>query len=164
LPLKPATSGRAKIRIAITPAAFEAIPATLPLGSVGYEPQLNAKGERLIWLEAAVVDCLAAVRGSSEFASPPMASANLFMAHWGRPGPPQFGGQPVTNIRNVKALHWWRLAQQGEPSPTGEALDRTAVLVSLTHRGCCGVERSPRFQLASSLTRQLAKPWRKVIL
>jgi hypothetical protein len=38
------------IRIAITPVAFEAIPATLPLGSVGYEPQTNAKGERLIWL------------------------------------------------------------------------------------------------------------------
>jgi len=43
------------IRIAITPAAFAAIAATLPLGSVGYEPQTNAKGERLIWLEAAVV-------------------------------------------------------------------------------------------------------------
>ena len=27
------------IRIAITPAAFDAIAATLPLGSVGYEPQ-----------------------------------------------------------------------------------------------------------------------------
>lgn len=36
---------------AFTPAAFEAISATLPLGSVGYEPELNAKGERLIWLE-----------------------------------------------------------------------------------------------------------------
>ena len=44
------------VRIVITSAAFEAIPATLPLGSVGYEPKLNAKGERLIWLEAAVVD------------------------------------------------------------------------------------------------------------
>ncbi len=54
------------IRIAITPAAFEAIAATLPLGSVGYEPQLNAKGERLIWLEAAVVDRLAAMRGPGE--------------------------------------------------------------------------------------------------
>jgi putative SOS response-associated peptidase YedK len=25
----------------------------------------------------------------------------LVMARWGMPGPPQFGGQPVTNIRNV---------------------------------------------------------------
>ena len=54
------------IRIAITLAAFEAIAATLPLGSVGYEPQLNEKGERLVWLEAAVVDRLAAMRGPGE--------------------------------------------------------------------------------------------------
>ena len=30
----------------------------------------------------------------------------LVMARWGMPGPPQFGGQPVTNIRNVKSPHW----------------------------------------------------------
>jgi hypothetical protein len=52
------------IRIAITPAAFEAVAKTLPLGSVGYENKVNEKGERLIWLEAASgasvdqVDCL----------------------------------------------------------------------------------------------------------
>jgi hypothetical protein len=50
------------MRISITPAAFEAIIATLPLGTVGYEPKLNAKGERLIWIEAAIVDRLAAMR------------------------------------------------------------------------------------------------------
>jgi hypothetical protein len=45
-------------------AAFEAIAATLLLGSVGYEAQANARGERLIWLEAAVVDHrLTAMRG-----------------------------------------------------------------------------------------------------
>ena len=54
------------IRIAITPAAFEAIAATLALGSVGYEPQPNAKGERLIWIEAAIVDRLGAMRGPGE--------------------------------------------------------------------------------------------------
>ncbi|MGO3933091.1 SOS response-associated peptidase [Rhodopseudomonas pseudopalustris] len=32
----------------------------------------------------------------------------LAMARWGMPGPPQFGGAPVTNIRNVKSLHWRR--------------------------------------------------------
>jgi hypothetical protein len=32
------------IRIAITPAAFEAIVATLPVGSVGYESVPNTKG------------------------------------------------------------------------------------------------------------------------
>jgi hypothetical protein len=39
--------------IAITQDAFEAIAATLPLGSVGYENAVNERGERLIWLEAA---------------------------------------------------------------------------------------------------------------
>jgi hypothetical protein len=48
------------------PAAFEAIAATLPLGSVGYEAQTNAKGERLVWLESAVVDRLTALRGPGE--------------------------------------------------------------------------------------------------
>jgi hypothetical protein len=36
------------IRIAITQAAFEAIAKTLPIGSVGYEAELDEKGERLI--------------------------------------------------------------------------------------------------------------------
>jgi hypothetical protein len=65
--ITPATaqSGR-MIRIAITPAAFDAISATLPLGSVGYEAQTNAKGERLIWLETAFVDKLATLRGPGE--------------------------------------------------------------------------------------------------
>jgi putative SOS response-associated peptidase YedK len=30
----------------------------------------------------------------------------LVMARWGMPGPPQLGGQPVTNIRNVKSPCW----------------------------------------------------------
>ena len=44
--------GLAMIRISITPEAFEAIVATLPLGSVGYEPALNSQGERRVWIEA----------------------------------------------------------------------------------------------------------------
>ena len=52
------------IRLAITPAAFDAIAATLPLGSVGYEAK--PKGERMIWLEAAVVDRLTALRREGE--------------------------------------------------------------------------------------------------
>jgi hypothetical protein len=54
------------IRIAITPAAFSALAATLPLGSVAYEPELNAKGERLVWLEPPVIDRLTAMRQPSE--------------------------------------------------------------------------------------------------
>ncbi|SDR04222.1 Putative SOS response-associated peptidase YedK [Rhizobiales bacterium GAS113] len=30
----------------------------------------------------------------------------LVKARWGMPGPPAFGGQPITNIRNVKSAHW----------------------------------------------------------
>jgi hypothetical protein len=54
------------IRIAITQAAFEAIAATLPLGSVGYENQINERGERLIWLSPEVVNPLWAMRGPGE--------------------------------------------------------------------------------------------------
>ena len=35
-----------------------------------------------------------------------MAKRELVMARWGMPGPPQFGGQRVTNIRNLNSLHW----------------------------------------------------------
>jgi hypothetical protein len=51
------------IRIAITEAAFEAIARTLPLGSVGYENAVDAEGQRLIWLDRAVVDRLRLLRG-----------------------------------------------------------------------------------------------------
>jgi hypothetical protein len=54
------------IRISITSAAFEAIAATLPLGSVNFEREAGAKGERLVWLEAVVVDRLTAMRRPSE--------------------------------------------------------------------------------------------------
>jgi hypothetical protein len=53
----------AMIHISVTHEAFEAIVATLPLGSVGYERELNAQGERRIWIEAAVADRLTAMRG-----------------------------------------------------------------------------------------------------
>ncbi len=54
------------IRIAISQAAFEAIAATLPFGSVGYENAVDDKGNRLVWLPAAVVDRLKALRGPGE--------------------------------------------------------------------------------------------------
>jgi hypothetical protein len=54
------------IRIAITVEAFEAIAWTLPLDSVGYENQINERGERLIWLAPDVVNRLRAMRGPGE--------------------------------------------------------------------------------------------------
>lgn len=32
----------------------------------------------------------------------------LELMRWGMPGPPQFGGAPVTNIRNTQSPHWRR--------------------------------------------------------
>ncbi len=37
-------------RIAISPEAFAAVAATLPLGTVGYEPQRDRNGDRFVWL------------------------------------------------------------------------------------------------------------------
>jgi hypothetical protein len=54
------------IRIAISEAAFQAIVSTMPLGSVGYEAEVGANGERLIWLAPNVVDRLRALRGPGE--------------------------------------------------------------------------------------------------
>jgi hypothetical protein len=42
------------VRIAITHASA----STMSLGNVGYENEVNEKGERLIWLERAVVQKL----------------------------------------------------------------------------------------------------------
>ena len=54
------------IRIAITEAAFEAIAATLPLGTVTYENVVNERNERYVWLEPNVVNRLKAMRGAGE--------------------------------------------------------------------------------------------------
>jgi hypothetical protein len=44
------------IRIAISQAAFDAIAATLPLGSISFESEVDDTGDRLIWLPRSVVD------------------------------------------------------------------------------------------------------------
>jgi len=54
------------VRIAISVEAFEAIARTLPLGSVGYENKTNERGEKLIWLDRAVIDRLRSLRGPGE--------------------------------------------------------------------------------------------------
>ena len=53
------------IRFAISQAAFDAIARTLPLGSVGYENKTDEQGQKLIWLDRAVVDRLRSLRGES---------------------------------------------------------------------------------------------------
>lgn len=53
------------IRLAISPAAYRAIAATLA-SSVGVEPQRAPNGDYFIWLDPAVVNRLAAMRGPGE--------------------------------------------------------------------------------------------------
>ena len=54
------------IRIAISQAAFEAIAATLPLGSMSFENKINENGDRLIWLERRMLDKLRSHRRAGE--------------------------------------------------------------------------------------------------
>ena len=54
------------IRITISVEAFNAIARTLTLGSVGYENATNERGEKLIWLDRAVVERLRSPRGPGE--------------------------------------------------------------------------------------------------
>ena len=54
------------IRIAITQAAFDAISATLPLGSLVYDDAVDDKGQRHIWLAPNVLKRLKAIRGPGE--------------------------------------------------------------------------------------------------
>jgi hypothetical protein len=54
------------IRIAISQAAFEAIAATLPFGSTGYENKLDENGNRLIWIERRMLDKLNSHRRPGE--------------------------------------------------------------------------------------------------
>ena len=45
----------------------------------------------------------------------PDGERELVMARWGMPGPPQFGGAPITNIRNVGSPHWRGWLGQAKP-------------------------------------------------
>jgi hypothetical protein len=54
------------IRIAVSQAAFDAIAATLPLAGLAYEAEVNARGERTIWLDDALMWRLASLRGPGE--------------------------------------------------------------------------------------------------
>jgi hypothetical protein len=51
------------IRIAISPAAFEAIAAMLPSGNVLCERERTAQGGYLVWLDESVVSNLERLRG-----------------------------------------------------------------------------------------------------
>jgi hypothetical protein len=54
------------VRIAISQAVFDAIASTLALGGMNFENKTDEHGQRLIWLDRAVVDRLRAMRGPGE--------------------------------------------------------------------------------------------------
>jgi hypothetical protein len=53
-------------------------PTTLPLGSVGYENKTDEQGQRLFWLDHAVVSRLRAMRGPGESYSDVILQSLLF--------------------------------------------------------------------------------------
>jgi hypothetical protein len=63
------------IQIAISQAAFDAIAATMPFGTMNYEPQPNENGERLIWLEERWFDKLNSIRRSGETTRTPSSGS-----------------------------------------------------------------------------------------
>jgi hypothetical protein len=58
------------IRIASSPVAFEAIAATQPLGSVGYENEISERSKRYVWSAPNVVDRLRAMPGPGDSVRP----------------------------------------------------------------------------------------------
>jgi hypothetical protein len=73
------------IRISITSAAFDAIKATLPIGSVAYEPQMTAQGGYFIWIERSWLNKLEALRQPGEGLSETILRL-VEMEAGGRPG------------------------------------------------------------------------------
>lgn len=54
------------VRIAISVEAFAAIVATMPLGTVAFEQEIDTNGQRYVWVEVAVADRLGALRRRGE--------------------------------------------------------------------------------------------------
>jgi len=73
------------IRIAITAAAFEAIRATLPVGSAAYEPQRTERDGYFIWVERTWLNKLEALRQPGEGLSETIIRL-VAMEAGGRPG------------------------------------------------------------------------------
>jgi hypothetical protein len=91
------------IHIALTPAAFGAVVATLPFGSIPYEPQPNEKGERVIWLDENVRTSSRGNRNAikhGEFAAKTLALKREIRPLPGWPGRPRTrGGYSSGNSR-----------------------------------------------------------------
>ena len=73
------------IRVSITSAAFDAIRATLPVGSAAYGPQRTAQGGYFIWVERSWLNKLEALRQPGEGLSETIIRL-VAMEAGGRPG------------------------------------------------------------------------------
>jgi hypothetical protein len=73
------------IRVSITSAAFDAIRATLPVGSAADGPQRTAQGGYLIWVERSWLNKLEALRQPGEGLSETIIRL-VAMEAGGRPG------------------------------------------------------------------------------
>jgi putative SOS response-associated peptidase YedK len=75
---------------------------------VAAPPRIDEPGGVGFIVDRHTLDRLTALRGPGELFALGDGERELVMARWGMPGPPQFGGAPITNIRNVKSPHWRR--------------------------------------------------------
>jgi putative SOS response-associated peptidase YedK len=82
----------------------------------------------------------------------------LVMARWGMPGPPQFGGAPITNIRNVGSPHWrgWLSKQTAASCPQPRFANTPIPSRARRRSGSRSADR-PLFAFAGLWT-----PWRGV--
>jgi hypothetical protein len=93
------------IRIAITEAGFEAVAATLPLGTVSFERHPAADGRRLVWFEPHVLAKLRALRGPGESYAFDLPSACPSRAGWRRRSSSAAVIQPASACR-AHAIHF----------------------------------------------------------
>jgi hypothetical protein len=94
----------ATIRISITTAAFEAIKATLPIGSAAYEQQRTAQGGYFIWVERSWLNKLEALRQPGEGLSETIIRL-VAMEAGGRPRRRAFRGEDAPGAVNF-ARKW----------------------------------------------------------
>ena len=119
------------VRISISEAAFSAVASTLSLGSVGYESELDARGERLVWLETAVVGRLMAMRQPGEsYSDVILRLIGLEASMKARRDRPARIDAFIPHRRPIRSL--WTLAHRQRQRPRRVALAPSAATTAAT--------------------------------